>query len=80
MTLNKEQVKKVIENVLKESKKRNFLQTIDVGINLIGIIFKQPQNRIGLDVVLPHPFKAKPKVVLFANVAFFTNVVLLTNG
>lgn len=64
--LTKETVVKVIDKVVKESKKRKFVQTVDVGINLQGINFKQPGNRIDLNIVIPNPFKKTPKVVLFA--------------
>lgn len=72
--LTKETIVKLLEKITKESKKRNFVQTIDVGVNLSGINFKQPQNRIDLNVAIPYPFKKMPKVVLFAKDANTINL------
>ena len=52
---------------LKSGKPRKFNQTIEAGINLSGINFKQTTNRIGFDIVLPHGFKKEPKTVLFGS-------------
>lgn len=58
-----------VENAITElsaENKKNFVQTVDAGVNIEGINFKQTLNRIGFDVVLPHPFKKIPKIALFA--------------
>lgn len=65
----------IIVSIKKDGKKRNFSQSIDAGINLTGINFKQTLNRIGLDVVLPHPFRKAPKVLLFGSTPNFINSV-----
>ena len=64
--LNESVIKNILEETLKTSDKRNFVQTMDVGVNLFGINFKQPQNRINVSVILPVPFKKSPKTLLFA--------------
>lgn len=69
-----EHVSKIIAS-LKEQEKRNFVQTVEAGINLMGINFKQTQNRIGFDAVMPHAFKKAPKVVLFGTTPNFINSV-----
>jgi large subunit ribosomal protein L1 len=56
---------------LKEAKPRKFTQTIEAGINISGINFKQTNNRIGFEVVLPHGFKKEPKTVLFGSTPNF---------
>ena len=48
-----DKVEKAITELSSENKK-NFVQTIDAGVNIEGINFKQTLNRIGFDVVLPH--------------------------
>jgi large subunit ribosomal protein L1 len=60
---------------LKEAKPRKFVQTIEAGVNLMGINFKQTNNRIGFDVVLPHGFKKDPKTVLFGSNPNFIETV-----
>lgn len=69
-----ERVEKAITELSAESKK-NFVQTVDAGVNIEGINFKQTLNRIGFDIVLPHPFKKAPKVALFASTPNFIESV-----
>lgn len=69
-----ERVEKAITELSSESKK-NFVQTVDAGVNIEGINFKQTLNRIGFDIVLPHPFKKAPKVALFASTPNFIESV-----
>ena len=64
--INKNVVLEIVKAAVTESKKRNFSQTVDVGVNVKGINFKQPQNRIDVSVQIPNLFKGKPKVVLFS--------------
>jgi large subunit ribosomal protein L1 len=44
---------KAIEEAKTKSKKRNFIQSVDLVVNFRGIDFSKPENRIELDVVLP---------------------------
>lgn len=39
---------------LTESKKRKFVQTVDLIINLKNIDLKKPENKISKDIILPH--------------------------
>ncbi len=51
----------------KEGSKKNFQQSFDLAVNLRGLDLKKPENKIKLDVVLPHG-KGKPvKIGLFAD-------------
>lgn len=75
--LTRDTIVKALEKVLKENKKRNFTQAVDAGINLQGINFKQPQNRIDLIINLPNPFRKGAKVVLFAK---DSNIINLFKG
>jgi len=69
-----EYVSKAITS-LKEHKARNFIQTVEAGINLTGINFKQNTSRIGFDVILPYGFKKAPKTVLFGSTPNFIESV-----
>ncbi|NOZ82188.1 MAG: 50S ribosomal protein L1 [Candidatus Micrarchaeota archaeon] len=44
-----------IKKVREASKKRNFVQSFDLSVNLKNIDLKRPENRIKGEVVLPHP-------------------------
>ncbi len=55
--------------------KRNFVQTVEAGVNLMGINFKQTNNRIGFDVVLPVAFQKAPRVAFFGLTPNFINSV-----
>lgn len=71
MILDKKSVSKAVEQVLAEKGKRKFVQSVDLAINLRDLDFTKPENRINLDVVLPHPAR-NLKVAVFAdgNIAF----------
>ncbi|MBI5635599.1 50S ribosomal protein L1 [Candidatus Micrarchaeota archaeon] len=71
MILDKKSVGKAVQLVLSEKGKRKFVQSIDLAINLRDLDFTKPENRISLDVVLPHPAR-NLKVAVFAdgNIAF----------
>ncbi|MCX6652463.1 MAG: 50S ribosomal protein L1 [Methanomassiliicoccales archaeon] len=43
-----------VKKALEKSKKRNFVETVDISINLKDIDLSVPKNRIQDDVVLPH--------------------------
>lgn len=60
---------------IKGQSPRNFVQSVEAGINIMGINFKQTQNRIGFDCVMPHAFKKTPKVALFGTTPNFINSI-----
>ena len=43
-----------VKKALEKSKKRNFVETVDISINLKDIDLSVPKNRIQDDVILPH--------------------------
>jgi len=58
---------KAVEEALKKSKKRNFVQSIDLAINLKDVDMRNPANRIDMIIELPHGRGSKPaKVALIA--------------
>jgi len=56
-----------IKKVRETAKKRNFVQTFDLIINLKGIDVKKPENRINEDVELPHGRGKDAKIVVFSD-------------
>jgi large subunit ribosomal protein L1 len=63
---SRDSVEKAVEQCLSEAKgKRKFIQSIDLAVNLRGMDFTKPENRLSLEVVLPYQPKAR-KVAVFA--------------
>jgi large subunit ribosomal protein L1 len=54
-----------VEEVL-STEQKNFVESVDLCINLKNIDLKQPKNRINVDVVLPKKIK-EPKFAVFAS-------------
>jgi large subunit ribosomal protein L1 len=52
--VNKEEVLKAVKTAREKSKQRNFTQSVDLCINFKGIDFKKQENKIDVDVKLPH--------------------------
>lgn len=49
-----EQIVEAVEKLREESKERNFLQTVDLIVNLRNIDLSDPENRFSSDVILPN--------------------------
>ncbi|HLC47766.1 MAG TPA: 50S ribosomal protein L1 [Candidatus Norongarragalinales archaeon] len=64
--MERSQLLKAIEEILKEKGKRKFAQSIDLAINLRDVDFKKPENRVNVDVVLPNAPR-ESKVAVFAD-------------
>lgn len=64
--MEKVQLLKAIEEILKDKGKRKFAQSVDLAINLRDVDFKKPENRVNVDVVLPFAPK-ESKVAVFAD-------------
>lgn len=60
--MNKKEIVDVIKKVKEISKKRNFIQTYDLIINLKDIDLKNPENHIDIFVTLPYSKGKKSKV------------------
>ncbi len=61
----KEELIKAIEVAIKNSKKRNFKQSVDLIIVLRDLDMKKPENRINAKIVLPNPIDKPVKVCVF---------------
>lgn len=57
---------KAIDEAKAKSKKRNFIQTVEMIINLRGVDFTKPVNRINIEVELPKGRGKKGKICVFA--------------
>ncbi|MHA1868275.1 MAG: hypothetical protein ACTSXD_09545 [Candidatus Heimdallarchaeaceae archaeon] len=63
--MNKDQIKKTIEELRKNSKKRNFDQSIDFIANLKDINIKKTENNVDIFVTLHNPSSKKLKICAF---------------
>jgi len=57
--VEKKQVLEALQKMRTTSKKRNFVQSIDLTINFKGIDFKKEQNRVEVEVQLPFALEGK---------------------
>jgi len=59
-------LKESVETLLKDAKKRDFIQTVNLSINLTGIDMKNAKNRINEEIFLPNGKGRNAKVAIFA--------------
>ncbi|MCK4246964.1 MAG: 50S ribosomal protein L1 [Methanomicrobia archaeon] len=59
-------LKKAVKEAKEKSKPRNFTQSIDIVINLKDVNFKDPQNKMRQEIVLPHGKGKEVKIGIFA--------------
>lgn len=62
-----EKILSAIKELKEKSKKRNFLQTFDLIINLKEFDVKKPENKFSEDFVLPYGKGKESKVVIFSD-------------
>lgn len=53
--MRRKEVLETLSRVRDASKERKFTQSIELIVNFKGINFKRPENRVDVDVKLPHP-------------------------
>ena len=63
--MKREDILKGLKELREKSKKRNFLQSVDLVIVLKGLDLKRPENRIEEYVTLPHGIGKELKVCAF---------------
>jgi len=66
MSVSKEEILTALEDLRARSRERGFKQSIDVMINLKELDLKRPENRVNLNVHLPHGAGGEQKVCVFA--------------
>jgi len=56
-----------VKEAIEKSKKRNFLESVDLAINLKDVDLSIPKNRINEEVILPHGRGKEVKIAVFAS-------------
>ncbi len=64
---------KVIEEMIKESPKRKFVESVDIAINLRDINLKDPSKRFQVDIKLPHKLSKEAKICVIAEGSHFVD-------
>lgn len=65
--MNNKQILEALELVRKESKKRNFNQSIDLSISLRDVNLKDPNKRFRAEVLLPHVINDSIKICVIGD-------------
>jgi|Deesub1362A_J573_1020465.scaffolds.fasta_scaffold00008_299 large subunit ribosomal protein L1 len=65
--INKDVLAKAIKEAKEKSKKRNFLQSVELMLAISGIDLKRPENRIRMVIRLPHKSSKDKRVAVFAD-------------
>ncbi len=76
----KEKILNKIKELREKSKKRNFVQTFDLIINLKEFDVKKPENKITEDIALPHGRGSEAKVVIFSDSIKDVDAQVLTSA
>ena len=63
--MNKEQIKKAIDELRRNSKKRKFDQSIDFIVTLKDINIKKTEENVDIFIALPHLINRKTKICAF---------------
>lgn len=66
MPLDKKKIAEAIKKAKESSKKRNFVQSIELAVNLKGIDLKKPENRLNTELNLPNETGRDPKICVIA--------------
>ncbi len=73
------EILEALKTLRENSKKRNFVQTVDLIINLKGIDIKKPENKITEDIVLPFGRGEDAKIAVFTDTYRNLNVDVYTS-
>lgn len=79
MIIKKERILEALKKLRENSKKRNFVQSVDLIINIKGIDLRKPENRFGKDIFLPYGRGEDAKIVVFSDTYRNLNVPVLTS-
>ena len=74
-----EKILAAIKELREKAKKRNFVQSFDLIVNLKEINLKKPENRFSEELFLPHGRGKEAKVVLFSDTIRDANCEILTS-
>ena len=67
MPVNLAPIIKAVDELKEKSKKRKFIQSVDLAINIKDVDLKQPKNRINTEVFLPHELGKGSKICVVAS-------------
>ncbi|MEM5766366.1 MAG: 50S ribosomal protein L1 [Candidatus Aenigmatarchaeota archaeon] len=76
----REKILKAIEELRKNSKKRNFPQTFDLIVSLKEFDIKKPENKFTEDVILPNGRGEEAKIVVFSDTLKELDCEVLTSS
>ncbi|MFX1598483.1 MAG: 50S ribosomal protein L1, partial [Promethearchaeota archaeon] len=66
MSINFDKIVETVAKAKNKAKTRNFVESIDLAINMKGIDLKRPESRIDAEVVVPNSLAKKPKICVIA--------------
>ncbi|MEM2094155.1 MAG: 50S ribosomal protein L1 [Candidatus Bathyarchaeia archaeon] len=66
MPVNKQEILKAIGEAKRNSKKRRFIQSVELIMSFADLDLKKPDNRLNELIDLPHPPKDRMRIVVFA--------------
>ena len=76
MKMNKKDALAAVQKIKEVSKKRNFLQSIEMMVNFTGLDMKKPQNQVNVKVILPYSAgKGSGKIAVFAKTDEFAKAM-----
>jgi len=74
--MKKDEAARAIQKMREATKKRNFLQSVEMMINFTGLDMKKPQNQVNVKVILPNPTgKGSGKICVFAKTSSFVDTI-----
>ena len=76
----KEEILEAIKKLREVSKKRNFVQTVDLIINLQYLDVRRPENRINEVLELPHGTGKEVRIVVFSDSLKDLDVPIITSA
>ena len=69
--MNKNEALEVIKNLRKDHQKKNFVQMVDLIVNLQDLDFKKPEHQIDFYITLPHETGKKKRIAALVDVDLF---------
>ncbi|MBS7250669.1 MAG: 50S ribosomal protein L1 [Candidatus Freyarchaeota archaeon] len=66
MPLDRKKIIEAIKKAKEKSKKRNFVQSIELAVNLKDIDLKKPENRLNTELTLPNETGKNPRICVIA--------------
>ncbi|MEM3587769.1 MAG: 50S ribosomal protein L1 [Candidatus Jordarchaeaceae archaeon] len=66
MPLDDKKLLEAIKKAKQNSKKRNFVQSIELAVNMKDVDLKKPENRLNIEFTLPNEIGKDPKICVIA--------------